>query len=350
MRAGLKQFSTVAMGMGRAITKIGLAISAGYLAIAAGNEKVAAKAKLIHKTLSDAIAPAVMPLLDHALKTAQAFAVWAQQNQKILTNVLQIGVRLVAIGGALKLAAVAAKGLSSALLVAKIAVGAIGGMLATTWLGPLLIALATLVAIGALLYRYNQSWRAFFDQNTAASAEWASEVKKDINGIADALMSGRIELAWEIVLESMRMQWLKFKQSVSMGIADLAVELLQSGVNLMGPAKMLGMQQFVDAYKDTLKNMRIEDGANLEAMKTRMMAMREDAAGGRKGIGLAEAAKENLSAATAGGAIALTAGQGQSMAAKTYAELQNIKRGIYELVKKAQREQFRRDRPGLFGR
>jgi hypothetical protein len=346
-RASLSQFSRITMTAGRALTKIGIAIGASYIAIASGNAIVAQKATLIHRTLANAIAPAVLPILERTLQIAQAFARWASHNQRILTLVLRTGLVLVTVGTGLKLAASMAKFLGAALQVVQLAVTAIGTMLATTWVGPLLLVLGTLVAIGAAAYYFSSTFRHFFQEQLASVSAWASEIRKSFASIGNALIDGRILLAWKILLAQMRMEWLRSFG----GLTDTIAEFISGVVNKIAGLSggRLISHEFADAFAETLKGRRVEAEAEMKAMLAQLNRLRGEADKREPFTPFSQAGAVK-NAITAGGAAALTFGAGgQDVATKSYAELQAIKKAVWDALRLAKEHAARREKPGIFG-
>ncbi len=271
-RAALTQISKIAMTTGRALSKVGVTIGASYVALASGNALVVQKAGQIHKLLANAIAPAVIPILDRTLAITKVMAQWITQNQKVFTNILRIGLWMAAIGGGLKLAAQAAKGLSAALLVAQMALQAIGVMLVTTWVGPLLAGLGVLVAIGALLYRFSPTWRAFFQQNAADIQVWGKNMLATMRSIFNAASSGEFALAWRIALLGAEIEFKKFFDWITNGWLAVVTAMNKALMRMSPFGANLG---FLKELEDTLKGMSADStlGVELKSLQNELAAL-----------------------------------------------------------------------------
>ena len=285
-RAKLQDFAHLTKGVGEAAAKIGVAISAGFIAIASGNALVTQRLGEIHKLLANAIAPAVMPLLDLFKQLAVRFAQWASQNKGLLTTVLKTGIALTIAGGALKLISTLAKAISLALSVIQGTVAAIGALLTTTWIGPLAIFLAGLVAIGALVYRFSATWRTFFQQNMADAAVWAGNMIASVRSIFNAVSSGEFALAWRIAFVAVEIEFKRFFDWLTSGYAAVADKLSTiikatmefAGDSFLGPGTAQMLLDTLAVIKDI--NAENKRGEELTAMKLELENMRRKADAG----------------------------------------------------------------------
>lgn len=414
LRKGLNGLKEQAERLSGAFRNVGVTLTAPLALVAAKNEDVKKSLAAIHDQLANAVAPALLPIFQAAERIATAFAEWAEKNQQVIATVAKLGIAALALGAALK-------------------------------------GIAIIATIGAFVLTPLGAITAGMGAAAAAAYYFSSTVRDAIGGIAAALMDGKIELAGQIAMESLRvlfqtgvvnlanwiggtfgdafgqigtniiegdfaraftgtvetltMFWDHFVAGIveafasglrvvaqiwkttattigaSMaafaaalramstipggGLSGLAADAISKAgfglINASAPGgdKLEGLARAADALAGARRGSargrgagfaggRVEAGDKLGELRARFDALAGEAkAGVARAPGLLTG-NAVLSASSAAGAVALQSGQSNSLAGKSYSELQAIRKAV-AASEKLQREAIaRRDRPGIF--
>ncbi len=128
------------------------------------------------------------------------------------------------------------------------------------------------------------AWLAFTasGQNTRAKfSEIMGDMRNDIKSVADALMSGRIQLAWDIVLLSMKIAWTKFYNFISEGWRNFALDVVETNMSILDK---LFSPEYIKNLKETIRDMRkagtADEEDELNALLARMAKLKAEVAKG----------------------------------------------------------------------
>lgn len=245
-RQQLQNFASTVKRVGRALATIGTAMTAPFLAAVYKIDAVRTKLGEVSKVLGEALAPAIMPILDSTLKVARGFSQWARSNPKTVSQILRIGTALVGVGVAFKVAAAGASLMA-------VAVGAISA--AATFIAGSPI-LATVLGIGAALgatgsafLYFTSSGQSAFQGIKSTAMTLLETVKTALGGIGDALMAGDLQLAGQIAITGLK---LVFIQGVE-AIADAIGGTFGAAIGTIGSQLIKG--DLAGAWNTTIASM-----------------------------------------------------------------------------------------------
>lgn len=189
-----------------------------------------------------ALAPVLLPILDAVTTIASVVGKWVDENRELVPIVAAVAAGLFVVG-------LTIAGIGQGLLVIVPLLGAIPAIV-TTWsllmaavatpVGALALSigavLAILVAIGLaialatfLWLRFTESGQQFWAKMVAGfnayMTNWRAfigEFKEGFRGIADAIKAGDIELAWNLMLLTMRSAFTEFVAEITRELRDLS--------------------------------------------------------------------------------------------------------------------------------
>jgi hypothetical protein len=270
-----------------------------------------------------ALAPVLLPALETIANIATTTIKWVRANQGIIRTIALIGVGLVAVGSVV-----------TALGVGIMFVGAVLGGIATivpvigaaiglvmTPVGAivaLVVALgASLAAAVALWVKFTASGQRAFRALTLMLRPFIETIKTAFGGIVDAISSGNIQLAWQILMTGMKLLFLQMIQFVTNKFLGL-ISLIANNP-LVRQALGDGISSRIDAFVALSK---VGQTTAVTALENELKRLRAEAAKGKAERGgrspwaglfgdedeLGGTPSRLRSAGTAGGALALQFG------------------------------------------
>jgi hypothetical protein len=162
--------------------------------------------KNIVNIIGASIAPTLTEAADRMTKIATAVGKWINRNRALVVGLLKVGTAVMVLGGALMLGGFALIGMAAGLA------GVLAIIAALTT--PTAALIASILALGATIYRMTQWGGASVRWLMARFGELRMYVGDVVQGMADALMSGDLQLA-------MRIMWLGAEVAFRSGTSTL---------------------------------------------------------------------------------------------------------------------------------
>lgn len=317
----LKSFEGIANKLGESFVRLGTTMVGPLLAAGLASEKIRSKLDEARKSLTEALEPALLPVVEALTAIVKQVSAWISKNPELVRQWLKIGLAMVAIGAALKVAA------ASAAILA-VAAGTLAAILSSL---P-----AAVLALGALV----AAWLAFTEagrNSLQAVLGWFRDVGQTFLALVNLIAGGSMEAAWELVLSKMTVTWTKFVNAIREGWLNILPEGAPGG--------------FIEAFRATLKGFVAEGEADVKRLEARLAELLKMAgiavpALGGGGVGELGGGGKGFQTFSAAGASTLS--YGTDTPSQTLAEIRAIKKGIWEAVKHLAELAARRDRPGIF--
>jgi hypothetical protein len=177
-----------------------------------------------------ALAPAILEFKRHLIPILGVFNRWVAANPQLVAGLAAVGVALTVIGAAVASAGVAMIVLGAAITAATaVAASEFAAIAAAIIFVVAVVASLTIVLlkVTGILDRLLTLGRASFNGLYVAA-------QRTVNGIANALKAGDIELAWRITTTAMMVQWYRFAQTVFQSIADINRAIVSTFGGLLG--------------------------------------------------------------------------------------------------------------------
>jgi hypothetical protein len=179
--------------------------------------------KQVNFVVGEAIAKFLQPYAEAATRTMKSVIDWAKANQGFVLTVAAVGVGLLAAGAAIVTLGAAISGLGTVLGAAATGITAVGAVLGAM-ISPIGLVVAGLVGLGVVFATTTDTGQKAVSGLVDLFYQLRDIAKDAFGGIADALKSGDIllaanilwtglKLAWAVGTEALMKKWIEFKTS-----------------------------------------------------------------------------------------------------------------------------------------
>lgn len=263
--------------VGGLMTKVGIAGMAPFLAALKALPEAKQPLEDIKKALTEALGRPLLPLLYSVRELVMLFAHWAKNNKELVLSAFKLAAGFLAVGLALKVVGGLLLSAASALKIIAVTTGIIQGLFMFL-LSPVGLLVVAMVAMAAAWLTFTGDGR----RGIATLKQHLTEMRKDFHAIGDALLGGRIELAWEIVLTGMRVLTLKFINDFTQSFMSMLQGIVgawAAAVNALGAPKAI--TKLLQDAKDILSVADTVPEMAIRALEMKIVELRKQAAAAR---------------------------------------------------------------------